>query len=65
MESLSASAIAFGVLSGICMLFIPIFHFWLSSDDLPMPIHKLVLTGVFVVLIANTVSAATIFLLNA
>lgn len=65
MESLSASAIAFGVLSGICMLFIPIFHFWLSSDDLPMPIHKSVLTGVFVLLIANTVSAATLFLLNA
>ena len=64
MMSLKASAIAFGILGGISMLFIPIFHFWLASDDLPMPIHNLVLTGVFVALIANTIAAATLFLLN-
>ncbi|CAG5091224.1 Oidioi.mRNA.OKI2018_I69.PAR.g12922.t1.cds [Oikopleura dioica] len=64
MVSLKSSAIAFGVLSGVAMLFIPLFHFWLSSDDLPMPIHHLVLSGVLAILLANTVAAATTFLLN-
>lgn len=64
MVSLKSSAIAFGVLSGVAMLFIPVFHFWLSPDDLPMPIHHLVLSGVFAILLANTVAAATKFLLN-